>query len=339
MVHVVDFFSGCGGTSQGLKNAGFEILAAIDNDPIAADSYKQNFPEAVVFNSDVRDVTVTDLNAILPEGPVLFAGCAPCQPFSKQNRGQRADDPRRGLLAAFQNHVELFLPEYVLVENVPGIQKVQNTAILDRFIRSLRRRGYDIDIRVVSALDFGVAQTRRRLVLVASRVGEARIPEKAAGVTRPRTVRDEISDMPHLEAGQKDPSDPHHVAMNLSPLNLRRLRSTPEGGTRASWPKDMLLDCHKQYSGHSDVYGRLSWDKPATAMTTRCISLSNGRFGHPTQDRAISLREAALLQSFPRSFHFTGTLAERARQVGNAVPPRMAEALGRSLVGGERPSE
>ncbi|OZC68626.1 DNA (cytosine-5-)-methyltransferase [Rhodococcus sp. 15-725-2-2b] len=337
VVAVVDFFAGCGGTSLGLRDAGLDIAAAVDNDPIAARSYSANFPQAHMFEKDIRELTVAELSKAIPDGPLLFAGCAPCQPFSKQNRGRSALDPRRNLLSSFQLFVEQFLPDYVLVENVPGIQKLEGSRLFQQFVASLKRRSYKVDVDVVSALDFGVAQTRRRLVLVASRVGQPELSKAVVEMVRPRTVRDEIWDLPRLAAGETDPQDVDHVAMRLSPINLRRIQQTPEGGTRASWVDDeLILDCHRDHNGHTDVYGRLAWDKPATAMTTRCISYSNGRFGHPDQDRAISVREAALIQSFPMDFTFAGTLTDRARQIGNAVPPRMAEAIGRELVGDVR---
>ena len=332
MVSVVDFFSGCGGTSRGLKDAGMNIAAAIDNDKIATDSFSRNFPEAQIFSQDIRELSIDDLSETLPDDSLLFAGCAPCQPFSRQNRGRTNSDPRRDLLGYFQHFVEQFLPDYVLVENVPGIQRLEGSHSFKNFVRSLKRRSYDVDIAIVSALDFGVAQTRRRLVLVASRRGPVTLAKSAHGASKVTTVRDIIEDLPELSAGAIDPNDLDHAAMRLSPINLRRIRLTPEGGGRESWTDDLVLDCHRGHNGHTDVYGRLAWDRPATAMTTRCISYSNGRFGHPSQDRALSLREAALLQSFPRDFTFSGSLTERARQVGNAVPPLMAEIIGETLI-------
>jgi DNA (cytosine-5)-methyltransferase 1 len=146
------------------------------------------------------------------------------------------------------------------------------------------------------------------------------------------TVQQWIRRLPTLEAGQIHPKDPDHAAMALSPLNLKRIASTPEGKGRESWPADLLLDCHEGHSGHSDVYGRLAWDRPASAMTTRCLSYSNGRYGHPDQNRAISLREAACLQTFPKTFRFSGTLTSRGRQVGNAVPPLLARRIGEAVL-------
>lgn len=336
-VQVVDFFSGCGGTSLGLENAGGRVVLGIDNDAIAGASYRLNFPRAAFLEADVFHLHPQDISHLVPyDAPLLFAGCAPCQPFSMQNRRRGREDSRAGLLAEFERFIAYFSPEYVLVENVPGIQTAVSNGVLDRFSSNLERLGYKVTVAVVRALDYGVPQTRRRLVLVASLMATATVAPSdemldAAGSWR--TVRHAIEGLPELGAGESDPDDSDHTCMALSDKNIRRIRATPEGGSRNDWTDlDLQLECHRSHTGHTDVYGRLAWDKPATAMTTRCISYSNGRFGHPDQDRAISLREAALIQTFPRTFKFVGTLTQRARQVGNAVPPRMAEALGRGLL-------
>src|SRR5690606_2250631 len=201
------------------------------------------------------------------------------------------------------------------------------------FLELLKGNGYCYDYKVVPAAGYGVPQKRERLVLVASRLSEISVPPLSHGPDLSleyTTVRDWISGLSPLCAGGIDPEDPDHQAASLSEINLKRIRSTPEGGSRESWPEELWLDCHKGHKGHTDVYGRLSWDKPASGLTTRCISLSNGRFGHPAEDRALSVREAACLQTFPRSFRFTGTLGDKAKQVGNAVPPLMATKLAQS---------
>ncbi|MCK9706193.1 DNA cytosine methyltransferase [Pseudomonas syringae] len=331
-INVFDFFSGCGGTSSGFRSAGMNIKLGLDIDPDAANTYKFNFPEAVFLQSDIRHLAPSELNEIISgsKGRILFSGCAPCQPFSKQNRHQTDDDPRRNLLGEFGRFVEHWLPDYVFVENVPGMQKnCLKSETFVAFTSLLRNLGYFFDAKVVQALWFGVPQTRSRLVLVASRHGEITIPEPThgTGLNPYSTVRDWISDLPALDAGQTDCTDPDHSAMNLSEINLRRISLTLEGGGRESWPEELLLNCHKNYTGHSDVYGRLAWGKPASGLTTKCLSYSNGRFGHPSQMRGLSLREAASLQTFPRSYRFFGSLQSRARQVGNAVPPLMAQNI------------
>lgn len=334
MIEVVDFFSGCGGTSCGFQAAGLEIIAGLDIDAEAAATYRRNFPTAAFFEGDVRNFDADILKSVIKNRskPLLFAGCAPRQPFSRQNKKNSQNDPRRTLLKEFGRFVEAWMPEYIFVENVPGLQKIQRHGPLQAFQRLLKKLGYAFECAVVPALWYGVPQTRERLVLVASLRSSIRIPAATHGPGRPQgrytTVGDWIKHLPKIEAGQSHHSDPDHVAAKLEELNLRRIRATPEGGSRSSWPDDLWLNCHRTHSGHSDVYGRLAWDKQAAGLTTRCISYSNGRFGHPSQDRAISVREAACLQTFPSNYRFEGSITSKARQIGNAVPPKMAEVFG-----------
>ncbi|MFK3794758.1 DNA cytosine methyltransferase [Pseudomonas sp. NPDC088444] len=336
-INVFDFFSGCGGTSCGFREAGMNIKLGLDVDSEAANTYRFNFPEATFLEKDIRTLPAEALSSSISqtEGRILFSGCAPCQPFSKQNRHQNENDPRLNLLGEFGRFIEHWLPDYVFVENVPGMQKdCMKSETFLTFTNLLNKLGYSFDAAIVQALWFGVPQTRSRLVLVASLHGEIKIPNATHGngLNPYTTVKEWIKDLPALGAGQTDPSDNDHSAMNLSELNLRRIQSTLEGGGRETWPEELLLKCHKNYSGHSDVYGRLAWDKPASGLTTKCLSYSNGRFGHPSQPRGLSLREAASLQTFPRSYRFFGSLQSRARQVGNAVPPLMARSISKAFI-------
>lgn len=334
-IKVFDFFSGCGGTSQGLKSAGCEISFGLDYDYDSSQTFQANNPKAAFINDDIRSVDVADLidivNDAKKDSSILFCGCAPCQPFSKQNQKKDKSDPRRGLLTEFGRFVEHYFPDYVLIENVPGLQKVDvSDGPLHDFIHMMKMKGYKLAYGVIPALWFGVPQTRERFVLMASRHSDIHLPSQTHnGADIPfATVRDWIGDLPKIEAGESHPTLPDHISAKLSNLNLQRIRATPEGKGREHWPNELLLECHKKHSGHSDVYGRLAWDKPASGLTTRCISYSNGRFGHPEQDRAISVREAALLQTFPLDYIFTGSMLSKAKQIGNAVPPRMAESIG-----------
>lgn len=337
MIQVFDFFSGCGGTSCGFKQAGLDIVLGLDFDADAAQTYRRNFPDAAYLQTDIR---LLDTSALAPwlanrQGPVLFCGCAPCQPFSKQNRQRVDSDPRKNLLSEFARFIQAWMPEYVFIENVPRMQRLKGEdGPLPAFTALLAQLGYAYHVQVLPALWFGVPQTRERLVLLASRIGAIRLPQASHGPGKQpySTVRDWIGELAPLAAGQTDPCDADHRAAILSPLNLQRIAATPEGGGREHWSPDLLLDCHKEHKGHTDVYGRLAWNKPAAGLTTRCISYSNGRFGHPQQDRAISVREAACLQTFPASFMFSGTLNSRAKQIGNAVPPLMAQRIGDVLI-------
>lgn len=337
MIKVFDFFSGCGGTSLGFLQAGMELAFALDNDPDAAATFQKNMKNVRFVEQDIRKVRPQILAPLMAStnDKILFSCCAPCQPFSRQSRTKTESDPRRSLLLEFGRFVKRWKPDYIFVENVPGLQRVDGSdGPLPEFIKLLKKLKYSYEANVVPALAYGVPQKRERLILLATKSGSISIPPPTHGTAmRPvTTVRDWIAGLPEIEAGSRDLVDTDHRAALLSRLNLRRIAATPEGGGRESWPKSLLLDCHKGFSGHTDVYGRLAWDRPAAGLTTRCISYSNGRFGHPEQNRAISLREAACLQTFPRDFQFVGSLESRARQVGNAVPPLMAKAIGQAYL-------
>ncbi len=339
---VYDFFSGCGGTSRGFQDAGLNPVFALDLDEDAADTFQDNFPDVSFSRSDIARFDKSRLDEVIFDEKgrgTLFCGCAPCQPFTKQNttKPDKRTDNRRFLLSTFGTMVAEYLPDYVFVENVPGIQRVVGNSTLARFEKRLEDLGYHTAVGVVDSQRYGVPQRRRRLVLLASRHAPVDLPDPThdPGVGIPySTVREWIAHLPPISAGETHATVPNHRAANLSPLNLKRIEATPPEGSRADWPADLRLSCHTRegYSGHTDVYGRMKWDAPATGLTTRCISLSNGRYGHPEQHRAISVREAAALQTFPDAFTFAGSLSSQARQIGNAVPVRLAEVLGRHIV-------
>lgn len=336
---LADFFSGCGGTSLGFANAGIKPAFAVDWDSDAVASYRLNFPDATVMECDIRDVAESDVEGALePWGEAirLFAGCAPCQPFAGHQRNRSEHDNRAFLLLEFLRLVKTFNPELIFVENVAGMQRLSVThGPFAEFVSEVSNT-HEVDYGTVLSADYGVPQKRRRLVLVASRLGDIGLPPATHGLLADAsysTVREWIGDLPPIRAGQQHSEVSSHQASRLSALNLERIRATPEGGDRRDWPQKLWPECHKQdFKGHTDVYGRLSWDKPAPALTTRCISYSNGRFGHPEQDRALSAREAALLQTFPSSFKFAGRLTSQAKQIGNAVPVVLAERFGHHLV-------
>jgi DNA (cytosine-5)-methyltransferase 1 len=337
---VVDFFSGCGGTSAGFRAAGLRVIAGIDNDPASGLTFQRNFPEAQFVGTDIRDLEPNDLKDVLDsadDSPLVFSACAPCQPFSKQRRGSRLGDKRAPLLLEFLRFVRFSLPTCIFIENVPGMQAgLHSESPLLDFQASMKELGYYMCTGTVSSASYGVPQRRQRLVALASRLGEIGIPAAThgPGTSHPEysTVKEWIGDLPPLEAGQEDDSVPNHRAAGLSSLNLKRIRATSEGGGREDWSLDLLPQCHSNgYSGHTDVYGRMTWTAPASGLTTRCISYSNGRFGHPEQDRAISVREAASLQTFPRNFIFEGSWEAMGRQVGNAVPVQLAQIFGSHL--------
>lgn len=330
---VVDFFSGCGGTSAGLRAAGMEVVAALDVDEEAAATFRANFPDARFFASDIRKLEINALDDVIDtKRSLVFCACAPCQPYSALRR-TRSASLERSLLLTILPYVERHLPDAIVVENVPGMQRVPGASTWNRFRKALGVLGYSYSWNVLDSRDFGVPQRRRRLVLLASRHGAISLPDPSHGVGEVpfATVRAWIGHLPPLGAGETHPDDPMHVAGAIGELNLRRLRATPEGGGRADWPDDLWLNCHKSFAGHEDVYGRLRYDGCAPVLTTKCTDITTGRYGHPTQDRAISVREAACLQTFPEAFQFVGSRKSATRQIGNAVPVLLARALGMQI--------
>ena len=340
-VKVFDFFSGCGGASAGLRAAGLEIALGLDNDLDAGRTFQANFAEAEFVYADIEEVPEESLDAIVSRwasNPLLFNACAPCQLFSRQRRGEAPPDDRRlELLNHLLRFVRRHRPELIFAENVPGLlDGSAGRKIFLRFTRMLQKLGYQTNHGIVRSQDYGVPQRRARLVLLASLLGPVAPPAQThgPGTRQPRysNVADWIGDLPEILAGETHPLVPNHRAARLSSLNLQRIRATPPGGGWKDLPPRLLPDSRKSgFGGFTDVYGRLRWDSPAPAMTTRCISYSNGRFGHPDQDRAISVREAACLQTFPLDFVFVGNLNSQARQVGNAVPALLAQQFGQRI--------
>jgi DNA (cytosine-5)-methyltransferase 1 len=334
----IDMFCGAGGLTRGLRNAGISVILGIDNNETCRLSYEHNNRPTEFLCSDLRDLKPGEVRRRLVGRaglPLLLAGCAPCQPFSTHQRSLGSDDESR-LLREVARLTEELRPEWVFIENVPGLARVGGFSTYKRFKSALGKRGYKFVDGTVDAKWFGVPQSRRRLVLVASRVGEPSLPSPTHGEGKEpfHTVRDAISHLPKLTAGERHPTIPNHGAADITEVNLRRLRFTPrDGGGRMSWPRRLGLDCHKEHRGHPDVYGRMRWDAPAPTLTCRCFSISNGRYGHPDQDRAISLREAASLQSFPEDYQFFGPSQKAlGAQIGNAVPVALAEAVGRHIM-------
>jgi DNA (cytosine-5)-methyltransferase 1 len=349
-IAVFDFFCGCGGTSAGFRNAGMDIAFALDIDPDVKSTFTLNFPSTIYCDKSITKLTASDLQPVVDKHKKsykLFCGCAPCQPFTKQNTESPKRDMRKNLLSRFGIVIEKFKPDFVFVENVPGIQKVPKNkrGPFPTFKKLLGKLNYHITYDVVAAQDYGAPQLRRRFVLLASKHGEINIPAPTHGKDRAnpyKTVRNAIADIPAIAAGEtyQGPCVLNHRAADLSELNMKRIQaSDPDGGGRDNWPRELWPACYtrtnengERHSGHTDCYGRLWWDKPATGLTTRCISYSNGRFGHPEQNRAISIREAARLQGFADNFEFIGNLSSMAKQIGNAVPVDLAYAMGRHFM-------
>lgn len=335
----IDLCCGAGGLSLGLRRAGWDVIVGVDLDPTVGETYQSMNPDSEFLVADLRFLTAEDICGVtggVASPELLLAGCAPCQAFSKQRR-------RRGLknrsdatlLREFARLVIALEPAAVLMENVPGIAAVPGFSSFRRLLKTLRESGYECTHRVLNASDFGVPQHRRRYVLLAAREKPVELPSPISGIPKlsSNTVRSTIGRFPAIDAGEADSSIPNHYAARLSKRNLERITATPaDGGSRRDWPRKLRLDCHTRTDGYSDVYGRMWWNRVAPTLTSRCNSLSNGRFGHPEQNRAISLREAAALQTFPDDCEFFGTKTRIARWIGNAVPVSFAEALGRAAM-------
>ena len=333
-ISAVDVFCGAAGLSLGLKNSGIHIAAGIDVDPACQFPFEQNIG-APFLQCDVNYLDPTLLRSLYGDARVrVLAGCAPCQPFSGYTTKRRAIDRRWQLLLEFLRLTKSLLPEIVTVENVPRLARL---SLWDRFVRELRDAGYKTAWAILDAADYGVPQNRHRLVLLASRLGEIQLPLPSTP-TQP-TVRSAIGNLPKTKAGVQGKSDALHTSRALTERNLQRIRASRQGGTWREWPRSMRVACHKTNSGttYPSVYGRMSWDRPAPTITTQFYGFGNGRFGHPKQDRAITLREGAILQSFPIDFEFipSGSRVNFrlvGRLIGNAVPPGLGYAIGREIV-------
>lgn len=336
-MNAVDFFCGGGGMTKGLIDAGINVVFGLDYNPACQATYENN-NHIPYLNQDISQVTGAYLQEVYPilndSDDLLLVGCAPCQPFSSQ-RHSEVEHVAVNLLNEFGRLVAELLPAHVLVENVPGIEK-RGEAVFARFLTTLTQHNYAYEYHVLNAKDYGVPQNRRRLILIASRLIQPvfPIPTHGPGLLPYVTVYDTIHDYPHLEAGHTDKNIPNHRSAALSALNAQRIEATPhDGGGRADWPDALRLACHSNgHAGHTDVYGRMAWNQVSPTLTSKCFSISNGRFGHPEQNRAISLREAASLQSFPDDYIFEGSLQEIGRQIGNAVPVLLAHRIGEQLL-------
>jgi DNA (cytosine-5)-methyltransferase 1 len=335
-----DLFCGCGGVTHGLSRAGIRVAVGVDINPDCRMTYKLNNPGSKFIASDLRKVTGRDLlNAWGKETKgehLMLAACAPCQPFSP-SRQTEVRTSERTILQEVGRLVRDLRPDFLFLENVPGMARVNGFSSFRRLLHTMDSMNYRTIFKILDAQSYGVPQTRKRLVLLASRGVSICWPEATHGADpglKPvRTVRDAICKFPALRAGDMHPTIPNHITASIAEHNINRLRATPpNGGSRADWPRELTLACHETHSGHGDVYGRLNWDRPAPTLTTKCTSISNGRYGHPEQDRAISVREAAALQSFDDSYVFYGNLQETTRQVGNSVPPIVAEQFGRACL-------
>lgn len=336
VIHAVDLFCGVGGLSFGLAQAGINVRAGIDVDATCAFAYERN-NGARFIQRDVRELTGAEVLALYPKtGIRLLAGCAPCQPFSRHRRGlDTSTDEKWSLLDEFARLVREVKPDLVTMENVTGLAR---TPVFKQFAQGLNALGYSVEYASSYGPRYGLPQHRRRLVLIASLLGDVKFPVRKQLPAKIPTVREAIGKLRPLKNGERDAKDPLHVTRMLSDINLARVKASKPGGTWEDWPSELRADCHRKSTGSTfkSVYGRMEWDEPSPTITTQAYNFGTGRFGHPEQDRAISLREAAILQGFPKSYVFVEKgqdveFVPLGRLIGNAVPPPLGRTIGEIL--------
>lgn len=342
-IKAVDFFCSGGGMSSGMQQSGIDILAGIDFDESCKETYEANIKGAQFIHADVFELKEEDLQKQLSlkknDDNLLLIGCSPCQYWSIIRSSKNRSEQSKDLLKEFWRFVKYFNPGYVVVENVPGILRRKDESGLGDFIEFLKSKDYKVHFGIHEVSEYGVPQHRRRFTLIANRVTGVELePIKRKG--KKQTVGDVIGEknrFPKVEAGHRDNTAFMHTVAGLKEINLKRLSQTEkDGGTRlAYFDSDLAIDCHKNDNvNFKDSYGRMWWDRPSPTITTKFFSISNGRFAHPEENRAISLREGATLQSFPKTYVFktTSSIAKTARMIGNAVPPKYAEAIGKAIL-------
>ena len=337
MIVGVDLFCGLGGLTHGLISGGIKVSAGYDLDSECRYPYEKNNKGAGFYEQDVASLKGSEIRKAWGRASfTLLAGCAPCQPFStysRRGRKQRSD-PKWDLVEEFSRLVTESNPDFVTMENVP---QLVDHEVFSRFLTKLE--GYHVWWQVVDCIEYGVPQTRKRLVLLASRFGPISLLKPNSQKAERPTVRGAIASLRKLEAGEVDPKDALHAACRLSDLNLQRIVASRPGGSWRDWNIGLLSECHKKKTGETypSVYGRMEWDQPSPTITTQCFGYGNGRFGHPEQHRAITLREAALLQTFPLRYVFLKPqekvrFAVLGRLIGNAVPVEIGRAVAKSIV-------
>ena len=332
----VDLFCGAGGLTRGLLDAGIEVKKGYDIDSRLKNTYEKNNQGVKFYDEDICTLNKTKIlkNIDKKNKYFMLAGCAPCQPFSSINNKDINEDKRSSLLLEFGRLIQEIKPDFIFVENVPGLKKGKGASIYKKFEKALKDENYFFKSNILDAKDYGVPQKRKRLVLIASKHTHIEIPIATHGTKDSElkpyvTVRDVISKYPRIWAGKRHKEIPNHESRNLEEINKLRLKYIKKnGGTRLDLPEHLKLKCHLKHDGHSDVYGRMKWDDVSPTLTCKCTSISNGRFVHPTQARGISIREAAALQTFKDDYVFEGTLTDTTKWIGNAVPVKFSRVFG-----------
>lgn len=333
-ISCVDLFCGAGGLTHGFVLEGLSVVAGIDLEPACKFPYEAN-NNASFIERDVSKVTGEELSSLFGNASIkVLAGCAPCQPFSTYAQGyEQKENGKWGLLYEFARLAKDVQPDIITMENVPTVAR---HAVFHDFVKALEDLDYAVWHSVVDSSLYGVPQSRNRMVLLASKHGKIKLIPPT--LIKRKTVREAIGGLQSLSAGGVADDDCLHVSASLSEKNLLRIKASKPGGSWNDWPSHLVAKCHQSDKGktYRSVYGRMEWDKPAPTMTTQCFGFGNGRFGHPEQNRAISLREAAILQSFPLDYAFVSDTSEvmfkvLGRMIGNAVPVDLGRAIARSI--------
>lgn len=327
---------GIGGATRGFNDAGIRVLKGIDNEIKCKETYEKNNKPSKFVHEDITSFSIHSLfNDIRfrENDYLVFIACAPCQPYSRKGV-QDPEDSRVRLILSINELIYEYEPDFVFVENVPGFLSFYPD-IFSQFLEPFKKLTYHFSYDILNLKKYGVPQNRRRFLFLASKHSPIDLPlfTHGKGLLPYVSVRNKIQRYPPIQAGESDPDIPNHETYNVSSLTMRRLQATPpNGGGRKDWPSDLMLECHKgDTSGHWDVYGRMRWDDVGPTLTCRCINLSNGRFVHPEQNRGISVREAASLQTFKDDFILYELKTNAAKQIGNAVPPIVAYQFAKKI--------
>ncbi|WP_294605843.1 DNA cytosine methyltransferase [uncultured Lactobacillus sp.] len=341
-INAVDLFCGIGGLTYGVQRSGINVVAGIDIEEACRYPYTKN-NNADFYNKDIKTISSTFVNSLYPNDTDIkvLMGCAPCQPFSSYSYRYKGSDTNKNkmdLLDYFGKIVADIKPDIVSMENVPQLRK---EPIFKKFINLLKNNNYKVNWQIVYAPEYGVPQKRKRLVLLASKTFNLKLIPPVCSKDNYPTVRDAIGSLPPIKSGETSKLDSMHRAVQLSNLNLMRIKQSKPGGTWDDWDKKLLPKAYKKKSGQSykSVYGRMKWDEPAPTITTQFYGFGNGRFGHPNQDRALSYREGAILQTFPKNYKFIDNEHQISSRklgimIGNAVPVKLGEAIGKSIMKG-----
>lgn len=335
-ISAIDLYCGIGGLTKGLIKAGIKVKLGVDIDPSCKYAYTSNNRSKFLCQS-VTDIKGNQLqNHFDSNSDKLLAGCAPCQTFSTYYQKAKLTDNRWWLLRHFGRLVQEVKPDYVTMENVPGLTR---KSVFNDFLKVLSAEEYFVWYDIVDCSKYGIPQKRHRLVLLAAKKGPISLINPKRYLNKPKTVRETISHLPEINSGEGYEGDPVHISCKLSDLNMKRIMESRPGGTWRDWPEELRADCHKKESGktYGGVYGRMEWDKPSPTLTTQFFGFGNGRFGHPEQNRAISIREGAIIQSFPENYRFfkpgsVPIIKELGRLIGNAVPVKLGYVIGKSIL-------